>query len=545
MIKTHEVFNQPPLLQDYNLFSADVALQEALKREDGSWGLEIVQTFGGRLGRAETLELGALANCYEPQLHTHDRFGHRIDQVIYHPAWHELMEIGVEAGLTGIPWLQKRSGAHAVRAAMFMMMNQVENGVCCPITMTFAAVPALRKQPELADIWEPLLTSNQYDKSFTPANKKKGAIMGMAMTEKQGGSDVRANTTKAQPIGKSGPGQAYLLTGHKWFCSAPMSDAFLTLAQTSKGLTCFFVPRWTPEGKSNNFFIQRLKDKLGNRSNASSEIEYADTWAMMVGEEGRGVPTIIEMVHHTRLDCVLGSAGLMRGALVQALHHTKHRSAFGKTLNQWPLMENVLADLCIESEAATILAMRLARSFDRREDKEFEAPFGRIATAISKYWVCKRAGVMVQESLECLGGSGYVEESIMPRYFRESPLNSIWEGSGNVNCLDVLRAMAKEREVLQALQTELALSRGQNKKYDNYIQQLAKDLRDPDLIEYRARHLVERMALGLQGSLLLRYGNPVIAEAFCSSRLAGQWGHCFGTLPTGLKLTPIIERSFK
>ncbi len=539
---THEVLNQPPPLEGYNLFEHDTALGEALEREGGSWARERVHTVG-ELAGGDAIRWGIDANAFPPVLKTHDRYGHRVDRVEYHPAWHHLMTAGVANGLHAMPWREPVPGAHPARAAMFYLLSQAEAGFGCPITMTFAAVPALRAQPEIAREWEPRLTSLEYDSRLRPAAEKRGAICGMAMTEKQGGSDVRANTTRAEAIGARGPGEAYELTGHKWFCSAPMSDAFLVLAQTDRGLTCFFLPNWLPDGTRNRIQIQRLKDKLGNRSNASSEVEFHGAWARMLGEEGRGVPTIIEMVNHTRLDCVIGSSATMRQAVTQATHHCAHRSAFGKRLVDQPLMRNVLADLCVESEAATAVMMRLARAYDESARDETARIFARLATAVSKYWVCKRAPAVASEALECLGGAGYVEESPMPRLYREAPLNSIWEGSGNVMCLDVLRAMGRSPESVEAFFGELALARGGDARLDAFVATLADELRDFDDIEARARRLVERMALALQGALLVRSGDAAVADAFCASRLAGDRGLAFGTLSAAIDSGRIIERA--
>lgn len=544
-LDTHEVFNQSTPLVDYNLFDTDQTLVAALTREGAGWASERLHQFGQLAGSAEVIDWGYQANENPPIFHSHDRFGHRVDEVKFHPAWHQLMRLAVEHGLHSMPWREPQAGAHVARAAMVMMIGQIEAGHLCPISMTYSVVPALRRQPNLANQWEPLLQSTTYDPTFRPATEKKGIIMGMAMTEKQGGSDVRANTTRAVPIGKGGAGNEYLITGHKWFCSAPMSDAFLVLAQTAKGLACFFLPRWTPDGQRNNFYIQRLKNKLGNKSNASSEVEFREAWAQMVGEEGRGVQTIIEMVTHTRLDCIIASTGLMRQALVQALHHTQHRAAFGKKLVEQPIMQNVLADLAVESEAATILMMRLARSFDHRGSDEFEAHFQRIATAIAKYWICKRGPSHVYEALECLGGAGYVEESLMPRLYREAPLASIWEGSGNVICLDVFRAIAKEPQSLTALLTEIKLAQALDTRLDRYIQALEADLNSLKSNESLARIFVERLVLALQGSLVVRYAHPAVVEAFCNTRLSGDWGHVFGTLPAGTDLAAIISASMK
>jgi putative acyl-CoA dehydrogenase len=540
--ETHLVENQPPALENYNAFASDAPLKEGVVREGGDWGIERLERFGSLVGSARVIALGHQANRFPPILRTHDRFGRRIDEVEFHPAWHELMTIGVENETHALPWRTPKPGAHVVRAALEYLFYQQEAGVGCPLTMTFAAVPTLRKQPEIADEWIPRITSNVYDPRFMPAAQKRGALIGMAMTEKQGGSDVRANTTRARAAGRGGPGGEYLLTGHKWFCSAPMNDAFLTLAQTERGLSCFLVPRWRPDGTRNAFAIQRLKDKLGNRSNASSEIEYRDTWAQLVGEEGRGVPTIIEMVNHTRLDCVVGSAALMRQALLQAAHHATYRRAFGKRLIDQPAMQNVLADLSLESEAGTALMLRLARAYDQAPGDERQRAFARIATAVAKFWMCKRAPQYVAEALECLGGNGYVEESIMPRLYREAPLNSIWEGSGNVMCLDVLRAIQREPKSLEGLRAELSDAQAMNADYDRFLTQLEKDLRDADDAELRARHIVENLALALQAAVLLRTSQSQIADAFIASRLTGRRSGIYGTLPPGTPFRALVDR---
>ena len=521
-----------PLLADYNLFLENKPLVEALEREGAGWAAERASAFGAMLTR-EPLEWGRLANKYPPRLRTHDRFGNRIDEVEFHPAWHSLMQMSVEHGLHALSWREPRPGAQVARATLFFLMAQVEAGHGCPISMTHAAVPALRAQPELAQEWEPRLTSTVYDFGLRPALEKRGALCGMAMTEKQGGSDVRANTTVALALGNG----EYELTGHKWFCSAPMCDAFLVLAQAEGGLSCFLLPRVLPDGALNGFRIQRLKDKLGDRSNASSEIELDAAWAQLVGEEGRGVQTIITMVNHTRLDCVIGTAAAMRAAVEQATHHAAYRPAFGKLLLEQPLMQNVLADLCIESEAATVTALRLARAFDRDE-----AAFARVATAIAKYWICKRGPGHAAEALECLGGNGYVEESGMPRLYRQQPLQSIWEGSGNVICLDVLRAMRRAPETLEAFLAECREADGAERMLDGKIDRLEAELRDPDEQEARARRLVERMGLALQGSLLVRYGDPAVADAFCASRLADDRNLAYGTLPPRVDAAAIVER---
>jgi putative acyl-CoA dehydrogenase len=539
---THEVFNQAPPLRNYNPFDCDRALGEALQREGGGWATERVRELGAIAG-SEAIDWGVQANAHPPVLRTHDRYGQRIDEVEFHPAWHQLLRVAVGHGLHALPWREPQPGAHVARTALFFVFAQAEAGHGCPISMTYSAVPALRAQPELAAEWEPRLASTQYDARCIPAAQKSGALCGMAMTEKQGGSDVRANTTRAEPLGAGGPGGEYAITGHKWFCSAPMCDAFLVLAYTERGLTCFLLPRWLPDGTRNRFHIQRLKDKLGNRSNASSEVEFDGAWARMVGPDGRGVPTIIEMVNHTRLDCVIGAAAGMRHAVAQATHHAGYRAAFGKRLIEQPLMQNVLADLCVESEAATAAMMRLARAYDADRHDEREHHFARLATAVIKYWVCKRWPVHAAEALECLGGNGYVEESLLPRLYREAPLNSIWEGSGNVMCLDVLRAMGRGPEVVEAFFAELDQARGGDRRLDAFVGELRRELGDAAAIETRARRLVERLALALQGALLVRHGDAAVADAFCASRLAGDHGLAFGTLPPATDSARIIERA--
>jgi putative acyl-CoA dehydrogenase len=536
-----EVLNQPPPLEGYNVFESNLPLVEALRREGAEAFEERVRKLGERAGTAESLERGRLANENPPRLRTHDRFGNRIDEVEFHPAWHRLLQVSVAHGAHSLPWTDPQPGAHVARAAIFMSLGQAEGGHGCPISMTYSAVPALRADPELAAEWEPLFTSTAYDQRLVPAADKAGALCGMAMTEKQGGSDVRANTTVARPLNGGGPGGEYEIVGHKWFCSAPMCDAFLVLAQADGGLSCFFMPRILPDGTRNRFHLQRLKDKLGNRSNASSEVEFAGAWARMIGEEGRGVPTIIEMVNHTRLDCVLGSTAGMRQGVAQATHHAAHRSAFGKRLIEQPLMRNVLADLCVESEAATITAMRLARAYDATDD-ERETYFKRVATAVAKYWICKRGPAHAVESLECFGGNGYVEESGMPRLLRESPLNSIWEGSGNVICLDVLRAIARSPQALEVFFDEVEAAGSGEPRLERFVAALKDELADFDDIESRARRVVEAMALALQGSLVVRYADPAVADAFCASRLDRDWGRAFGTLPAGIDAESIIER---
>jgi putative acyl-CoA dehydrogenase len=535
--ETHEVTNQTPALTDYNLFDSDRALGEAVAREGGESALGELTDFGRRLGSAETIELGRLANAYPPVLRSFDRYGRRLDEVEFHPAYHQLMTLAIGQGLHTGPWAEPRPGAHVARAAGVIMLCQVEAGVQCPVTMTYGAVPALARHADLAQDWLPKLFSRHYDPRLRPVADKQGAMMGMGMTEKQGGSDLRSNTSRARPIG----GGAYEVTGHKWFFSAPMCDAFLILAQAPRGLSCFFLPRCLPDGTRNAIHIQRLKDKLGNKSNASSEVEFHSAMAWLVGEEGRGVPTIIEMGNYTRLDCALGSTGLLRQAVAQAAHHAAWRSAFQKKLIDQPLMTNVVADLAVESEAATALVMRLARAYDRQDDPA-ETAFRRLMTPATKFWVCKRGPFAVAEAMEVLGGNGYVEEGVLARLYREIPLNSIWEGSGNVMCLDVLRAAAKAPAALDILFAELAESAGADHRLDAHVAALKARIAT-GMIESQARRLVEAMVLALQGALLVRHGDPAVADAFCAARLDGDHGGSFGTLPAGADLRRIAERA--
>ena len=551
MPPTHEVFNQPPALTGYDV-ADDPAMLSALRREGAGWAEDAVRELGRLAGSAQAAELGRQANEYPPKLRTHDRFGNRVDEVEFHPAWHELMTVAVRHGLHAAPWRDTRPGAHVARAAGFYVWSAAEAGHGCPISMTYAIVPALRHAPALAERFEPLLAAPEYDFGLRPPETKRGLLAGMSMTEKQGGSDVRANTTCAVPV--QAGGGSYLLTGHKWFTSAPMGDLFLVLAQAPGGLSCFLLPRVRPDGTLNGMRLQRLKDKLGNRSNASAEVEYDQAEAWLVGEEGRGVRTIIEMVNVTRLDCVLGTATGMRAGVTMAAHHAAHRAAFGRKLAEQPLMTSVLADLAIESEATTLAAFRLAGATDRavRGDEQ-EAAFRRLALAATKYWVCKRAPAHAAEALECLGGNGYVEESGMPRLYREAPLASIWEGSGNVAALDALRALTRQPESAEAFFAELDQAAGADSRLDQAVVRLRKELGDPS--EVRARHLAEAMALALQGALLVRYGDPAVADAFAASRLADDgggflgslgslgWGRAFGTLAAGADTAAIVRRA--
>ncbi|MEI7715992.1 MAG: acyl-CoA dehydrogenase family protein [Mycobacterium sp.] len=538
MPDTHIVSNQVPSRDDDNPASVPV-LVEALIREGGQWGIDEVNDIGMLSGSTQAQRWGDLADRNRPILHTHDRYGYRVDEVEYDPAYHELMRAAITHGLHAAPWADDRPGAHVVRAAKMSAWN-CEPGHVCPISMTYAVVPALRHNPELAAVYEPLLTSREYDPEPRLATTKAGITAGMSMTEKQGGSDVRAGTTQARPTADG----TYTLTGHKWFTSAPMCDIFLVLAHAPGGLSCFVLPRILPDGTRNRMFVQRLKDKLGNHANASSEIEYDGAIAWLVGEEGRGVPTIIEMVNLTRLDCTLGSATSMRSGLTRAIHHAQHRKAFGAYLIDQPLMRNVLADLAVEAEAATIVAMRMAGATDRavRGDQR-EALLRRIGLAASKYWVCKRATPHAAEALECLGGNGYAEESGMPRLYREAPLMGIWEGSGNVSALDTLRAMATRPECVEVLFDEIDESAGADLRLGGHVERLRAQLADTDNIAYRARKVAEDICLALQGSLLVRHGHPAVAEAFLTTRLEGRWGGAFGTMPAGLDLAPILERA--
>lgn len=545
---THEVLNQPPPLPDYDV-AEDPALLGALEREGAGWAACELHQLGKLAGSSETATLARLANEHVPVLHTHDRYGHRIDEVEYHPAWHQLMETAVRHGLNGAPWQDARPGAHVARTAKFYVWAQAEAGHGCPISMTYAAIPALRHSPELAARFAPPLAAPVYQPGLAPPETKAGLLAGMAMTEKQGGSDVRSNTTWAEPVPSAGDG-TYLITGHKWFNSAPMCDLFLVLARLTGNdtLTCFLLPRVLPDGTRNSMRIQRLKDKLGNRSNASAEVEYEAAMAWRVGETGRGVRTIIDMVSATRLDCVTGSAAAMRQGVLGAVHHATHRQAFGKMLVDQPLMANVLADLVIEAEAATLLAVRLAGAADRGYGGDrAEAALLRVALPAAKYWVCKRAASHAAEALECLGGSGYVEDSGMPRLYREAPLNSIWEGSGNVTSLDVLRALASGTEPAQAVRAELAAVAGADARLDaaaaRLVPQLTAVSANPAGAPQQARRLAELIALALQGSLLVRHSSAPVADAFCASRLGGDWGHAFGTLPCGVDATAIIGRA--
>jgi putative acyl-CoA dehydrogenase len=539
---TFEVSNQPPPLEPYNLFDSDQALRDALARERGSWAEIRLMALGEFLGRPETVQLGFDANRNAPVLKSFDRFGHRLDEVEFHPAWHELMTIALAHGLHSSPWAEPKPGAHVARAAGTYMMMQVESGVYCPVAMTYGSVPTLRHAPRAAEEWLPRVFGRQYDRRFRPAGEKTTALLGMAMTENQGGSDLRTNVTRAAFVTADGDRRFFRLTGHKWFMSAPMCDAFLVLAQSDRGLSCFLVPRWTPEGERNAVHILRLKDKLGNRSNASGEVEFAGAHAELIGEDGRGIPTIIEMGTYTRLDCAIGSSGLMRQAVAQAVHHAHHRTVFQKTLVDHALMTNVLADLALEAEAAVALSMRLARAYD--EDSPAAQVFRRVITPAAKFWICKRASYLAQEAMEVLGGSGYIEECVMPRIYRETPVNSIWEGAGNVMCLDVLRALERTPNAADVLLAEVKDAASADRRYAAFVGRLVDQLLGQQRPgESRARVLARDLVLALQGALLIRHAPAFVADAFCASRLDGDGGSAFGLLPSGLDHRAIVERA--
>ncbi|HJV60483.1 MAG TPA: isovaleryl-CoA dehydrogenase [Albitalea sp.] len=543
MTSTHEVFNQAKPLADINLFETNRALRDALRFNAPSLPTAQLSELGARAGSAEMQVHARLANVHTPQLHTHDRFGHRLDTVEFHPSYHALMSLATSAGLHGTPW-GGGEHAHLRRAAGFMLFTELEPSILCPISMTYAVTPALRANPAITAEWGPRLVSRGYDPRFVPASAKSAVTMGMGMTEKQGGSDVRANTTQATYDGRDPWGERYTLVGHKWFMSAPMCDAFLVLAQSAGGLSCFFLPRWRPDGTLNAMHVERLKDKLGNKANASSEVEFHGASAWLVGEEGRGVPQILAMGNMTRLDCALGTSGLMRQALSQALNHTAQRNAFGKPLIEQPAMRNVLADLAIESEAATALALRLARTLDRAGDAH-EALMGRLLTPISKFWICKRGSHFAQEAMECLGGNGYVEEGgegVLARIYREMPVNSIWEGAGNIMALDLLRVLRKDGAVAEALAAELAPARGAHPAFDRFAATLPAHI-DEATAESDARRLAQDVALAVQAALLHQHASEPVFDAFCRSRLAGDWGYTFGTLPSGVDFDSIIERA--
>jgi putative acyl-CoA dehydrogenase len=541
---THEVMNQPSALEDCDLYSGDRPLRDAIRVFGADWAADRLKRTGALVGSAKVQDLARQANRQLPELRTHDRFGHRVDIVEFHPAYHELMGLIFGCETHSFAWTHDRPGAHVVRAALSYLWNQGENGICCPMGMTFASIPALRHDAGLLAEWGPLINQPAYDPRTIYAKDKAGITVGMAMTEKQGGSDLRATMTTARPAtAQTGPGAPHVITGHKWFFSVPMSDAFLTLAQTNKGLSCFLATGWLPDGSRNRLKLQRLKDKCGNKSNASSEVEFYGLHAVMLGDEGRGIRTIIEMAQATRLDFAIGSSGLMRQALSQAIRHTSTRRAFQRHLVDLPIMRNVIADLAVESEAMMWMSMRLARALDRSATDRAEALLSRIATPVAKYWACKRAPQFVAETLECQGGNGFIADHLMERLYREAPLNGIWEGTGNVICLDVLRSMQREPDTIDAFLGEVAKGRGANALLDEFATDLGKRLTDPAGLEPVARRIVEMMAVALQASLLVRYSSAAVADAFCATRLAGDWGHAFGTLPQALDTLAIVDRA--
>jgi len=543
--ETHRVENVPPPLEDYNSWLEDAALRDAVREFGGHRAAERLRVFGAECGSAERIEWGRQANENPPRLQTHDRYGHRVDEVEYHPAYHHLMSVARGERLHSLPWVDRRPGAHVARAAMLYLQTQVEAGHGCPVVMTFACVPTLNKQPDIADRWLPRVTNAVYDPSNRVDSSKEGLTIGMAMTEKQGGSDVRSNTTRAYAVGQAGPGEVYELVGHKFFVSAPMSDGFLMLAYTDRGLSCFLVPRWRPDGSKNPIQINQLKRKMGNVSNASCETELRGALGWMIGEEGRGVANILEMVALTRFDCSVASAAGMRQAVVQALHHCRHRGAFGARLADQPLMQNVLADLALEAEASTWLGLRLAQALDRAPTDDAEGLLLRIGTAVGKYWNCKRVPGHAYEAMECIGGSGVMETTMMPRLYREAPVNAIWEGSGNVQCLDVLRAIRKNPETLEVFLQEVGGAEGQNRNFDAHLKALKGDMLDLEAAAYRARVLVGNMALAWQASLLLRHGRPEVADAFCAARLGGGSGLVYGMLPDGVACAALLQRAWR
>lgn len=537
-LETHSVTNQPAPFENVNVYEGDRAMRDAVTAFGGAAHAGHLSAFGAKCGSADAQGWARQANESPPKLKAFDRYGHRLDEVEFHPAYHQLMALGFDSGISGAPWVSE--AGHVLHGAMMMLMMQADAGVTCPMSMTYACVAALGADDEIAGTWAPRVTAQSYDPRFIPAAEKSGVTIGMAMTEKQGGSDVRANTTKAEPAGDGG----YILTGHKWFCSAPMSDAFLTLAYTDGGMTCFLVPRWKPDGTRNAIHIMRLKDKLGDKSNASSEIEYHGAWAERLGPEGRGIRTIIDMVQHTRYDCTLGSAGGMRAALSQALWHTSQRRAFQKALIDQPAMRAVLTDLALESEAATSIALRIGASLDRAKTDPGEAAFMRLATPVAKYWVCKRQPGFVYEALECHGGAGYVEEGPMPRLFRQSPLNAIWEGSGNVIALDILRALSREPDSLKAVQAELEIAQGVNAHYDRHCASLDAFTEPGALHEGSARAFAQSMALALQAAALKQTAPDFVFEGFCAQRLAPhRSGYLYGDVEAGVDQDAIIARA--
>lgn len=546
MTSTHDVFNQSSPLVDYNAYDGDTALREAVHRHGGGRAEDALNAHGARTGSADVIEWGFLANEFKPSFDSHDRQGHRIDRVRYHDAYHELMKLGLETGLHATPWINPGPGAHVARAGLYYLQAQVESGHGCPLTMTFASVPTLKLTSAVADEWLPKVLARSYDPRNVPHTEKQAVTIGMGMTEKQGGSDVRSNTTRAVAMNASGPGERYLLSGHKWFTSAPMCDAFLVLAQADGGLSCFLVPRWRADGSKNPIQVQRLKDKMGNVSNASAEIELHDAMGWMVGEEGRGVRSIIEMVAMTRFDCMIGSSAGQRQAVAQAVNHARERVAFGRALIDQALMRNVLADLQLEAEGSIAITMRMAEALDNSHDSaggEHDSLLLRLGLPAGKYWICKRTPCHAYEAMECLGGNGVSEEFIMARLYRDAPINAIWEGSGNIQALDILRALQKSAYALDAWFAELALTEGASPELDRAVVALKNAITDREDPEYGARRLIEQLALTMQASLLLRAGCSAVSDAFIASRLGGQGDRNYGTLPKGIDIVTILERA--
>jgi len=546
MTTTHDVFNQPTPFEHINTFQADPQLQHWLKQFSAGWdqakATQLAKQLGDTLSQPEWIEKGFLANQFTPELHSHDRYGHRLDLVKYHPAYHDLMSLAIKHNIHALPWQQPQAGVHVARMALNYLYNQNEAGSACPLTMTFACVPSLQQSKALSDHWLPGVLSSEYDPSNRPMQQKKGLTIGMAMTEKQGGTDVRANTSTAQFDGAGLWGDRYLLTGHKWFCSAPMSDAFLTLAQTEAGLSCFLMPRWRADGSKNTVHIQRLKNKLGNRSNASSEIEFVQAEGWLIGKPGRGVPTIIQMVALTRYDCMIGSTALMRQAITQAIHHVRQRQVMGQLLVDQPLMQNVLADLCLEWAGALALTARMAHALDHLEDPK-EQMYVRLMTAVGKFWICKQAQSVIGEAAECMGGAGYIEDHVPSRLYREAPVNSIWEGSGNVQCLDVLRALNKTPECWDVIKENLHQANGNNPAYDQHLEQFLSQANPSQLHDYDARSWVSQLAVLMQAATLLQHGEPFWADAFCQGRLGRLVYGPFGQLPEGIDVASLLQET--
>lgn len=543
-LRTHSVENQPPPLEGANAYLDDVALREAVAREGGQWAAGDLTELGARVFDPAWIDKAVNANRHGPELKRFDRYGHRVDTVEFHPAWHELMGLAYRHEVHALPWRTKQAGGHVARGAASMLFAQLECGVLCPTAITYGVIPMMWQQPDLAEVWEPLMLSKDYDPRPIPHQEKSGISIAFTATEKQGGSDIRRNMTEAKPARQPGPGREYILTGHKWFCSAAGADVIFVIAQTEKGPGCFLVPRWLPDGNRNPISLERLKDKLGNRSNASTELEFEGTHGWLVGEEGRGIPVVMEFMLHTRFDVSLVPAGIMRLGLSHAVHHARHRSAFQRRLIDQPLMRNVLADLTIESEAATAMVFRIARAFDASRQDEGERVFGRLAVALSKYWLNKRVVPFIHEAMEVHGGAGYIEESVIPRYYREAPLNGIWEGAGNVISLDVLRALRREPGAVDLFFAELETARGGDPRLTAAIDELDRLIRREPLNEDGARYLAERMAVALQAAVLIRHAPPAVADGFCATRLAGGGGRAFGTLPSGVDQDAILSRSF-